>query len=86
MYLFFDILSCDIYILITTSKKKAFGAERYASMPVPSYVTRLHFKCFTAPERLNNVLVCLRFVCVFFFKIHHTLFHTRANTVVCHLD
>ena len=51
------------------------------------------FKCLTAAERLITVL-CLKssvdirgFYAFVHKKLHHhTLFHARTNTVVCHLD
>ena len=51
------------------------------------------FKCPTAAESLITVL-CLKSsvdICGFYAFVHkklhhHTLFHARTNTVVCHLD
>jgi len=51
------------------------------------------FKCLTAAERLITVL-CLKSsvdICGFYAFVHkklhhHTLFHARTNTVVCHFD
>jgi len=51
------------------------------------------FKCLTVAERLITIL-CLKssvdirgFYAFVYEKLHHNkLFHTRTNTVACHLD